>query len=403
MTKRDKALLNKISAFYLQYTGVIRLNELLGIQKVDIEIEKVNKNVLNYIRLYVAYIAVKEVLESAKEALKDKLTYRELSVEYANQVLGQLDVDRTILVLPQKLYSYYTYREGMNAPEYRVFGTILRSVYEMATRLLKGYEIINTDLPEYFNFIDNFWTSLNELKEKYFKLFPGGYFRGPIYTDPQWLIRAYKAYEVLKKRIEIGTRPAEIKEKEELVLKLKFLLWRLYEIYVFYLLASLLESEGYKISKRGEKYEATKDSRTLYFYFNSSLEASKLRSVDNIVNVKRFRGKPDVSLSNNYLILFECKYSSEPSYITLGRFKIMAYTYEYDPTTAILVYPGLGEDNEYYDEEELATSELDKVVEKEGFIEFQYNGKKLYMMKIDPIDSDYINRERLKRVLENLV
>ncbi|MEW9492166.1 MAG: hypothetical protein TQ35_0008215 [Candidatus Aramenus sulfurataquae] len=402
---RDVELLNKVARFYLQYSDVVKLDDLLEMHREDLYVENLNEATLDYIRLYVTYISIKEILEAAEDALKDKLTYREFSVEYFNETFGELDVDRTILVLPQRTYAYYTYREGTNSIEYRIFGNIIRSVHEMVVHLLNEVKPrVQGDIPRYFDFFPDLNKSLKELKEKYFKIFPEGYFREPAYTDPQWLIKAYNAYEVLRKEVKVGTRASNEKETGR-VLKLKFLLWKLYELYVFYILVRVLESEGFTIVKRGNGYEAINPrKRKLYLYFNSFLNSSNLKSVDKLderkEDVNKFKGRPDISLSNGSLIILECKYSTEPSYITLGRFKIMAYAYEYNPSKAILVYPGLDQNKEYYDEEEYATYKLHEIVEKEGVVEFQYNGKKLYIMKIDPLERDRENMEILKSVLK---
>ncbi len=402
---RDIELLNKVAGFYLQYSDVVKLDDLLEMHREDLYAENLNKDILNYIRLYVAYISIKKILEAAEDALKDKLTYREFSVEYFNETFGELDVDRTILVLPQRMYAYYTYREGTNSIEYRIFGNIIRSVYEIVDCLMDNVKLsVQTDIPKYFDFFPDLNKSLKELKEKYFKIFPEGYFREPVYTDPQWLIKAYNVYEVLRKKVEVGTRISKEKESRGM-LKLKFLLWKLYELYVFYILIRVLESEGFTTVKRGNGYEATNpQKKKLYLYFNSFLNSSNLKSVDKLdekkEDVNKFKGRPDISLSNSSLIILECKYSTEPSYITLGRFKIMAYAYEYNPSKAILVYPGLDKNKEYYDEEEYATYKLNEIVEKEEVVEFQYNGKKLYAMKIDPLESDYANMKILKSVLK---
>ncbi len=404
MSERDKELLRKVGMFYLQYADVIKLSDLLGMRREGLAPEELDRRVLDYIRLYVAYMSVKEVLRAAEEAKRDRLTYREFSVEYGSEVLGELDVDRTVITLPQRSYAYYTYREGFNAIEYKVFGSIIRAFHGIVESLLRETKV-KLDVPEYFDFYGNLESSLMKLKKEYFGVFPEGYFRRPIHSDPPWLTRAYRAYEVLKGGIEVGVSENKEEQGMEAKLKLKFLLWKLYELYVFYVIVYALESDGFVI-KRRDSYKAVKNSRELSFYFNSDLEVSRLRLVDSLSEINKFRGRPDISLSSNGsgdLMIFECKYSSEPGYITLGRFKIMAYTYEYVPTKAVLVYPGLNQEGDYYDREDLTTQELDKIVEKEGHVEFRYNGSKLYLMKIDPLEGNHANMERVRSVLESYV
>jgi hypothetical protein len=50
---------------------------------------------------------------------------------------------------------------------------------------------------------------------------------------------------------------------------------------------------------------------------------------------KKARGRPDISLwkikggERKVLLVIECKFSDDPNYLTAGRFKAMAYLYEY--------------------------------------------------------------------------
>ncbi|WP_306305651.1 hypothetical protein [Metallosphaera hakonensis] len=77
----------------------------------------------------------------------------------------------------------------------------------------------------------------------------------------------------------------------------------------------------------------------------------------------------------------------------MGRFKIMAYTYEYNPSLAILVYPGLESEQVDFDSEDGATRKMDAIARgREGILDFRYNGHLLYMAIIDPLDEDNISK-----------
>ncbi|MBP1356881.1 MAG: hypothetical protein JZD40_00070, partial [Sulfolobus sp.] len=263
---------------------------------------------------------------------------------------------------------------------------------------------------KYFSFYKEFKSSLESLGKYLSRLPQEGFYRDPLPTDPEWLVTAFEAYNILlkiKKDLPVGFKPRKRTKKDRLFLRrlfLRFLLWRLYELYSFYLVARYLERKGYIIRRstyeRG--YVAEKNGKRLNFYFNLQLDKSKLKKVDAKTDIRKFRGKPDITLANEKTIIIECKYSSRVGYITMGRFKIMAYTYEYDPDTAILVYPGLKKGNDY-DEEDEATRELNDSVKKEGYVQFSYNGKDLYMLKIDPSDNDDDNLRRLGNVLDMYV
>lgn len=398
---RDKLLSEKVAKYYLQYIRVINLEELLNLKGKGKEI-KINEESLEYIKRYITYIAVREGVKSAKRALNDMLTSREFAVDYGKDIYGVLSIPHLILVLPQRVYGYFTYVEGIDAPEYKVLSYLLGFIYIRGKKALK--EVKDSEI-KYFSFYKEFKFLLESLGKYLSRLPQVGFYRDPLPTDPEWLITAFEAYNILlktEKDLRVGVKPSKGAEKDREVLR--FLLWRLYELYIFYLVARYLERKGYTIkrSTNGRGYVAEKNGKRLNFYFNLQLNKSKLKKVDARTNIRKFRGKPDITLANEKTIIVECKYSFNVGYITMGRFKIMAYTYEYDPNTAILVYPGLKEGNDY-DEEDEATRELNKLVNKEGYVQFSYNGKDLYMLKIDPSDNDDDNLRRLDNVLDKYV
>ncbi|MGC9104994.1 MAG: hypothetical protein ACP5HQ_01005, partial [Thermoprotei archaeon] len=61
------------------------------------------------------------------------------------------------------------------------------------------------------------------------------------------------------------------------------------------------------------------------------------------------------------------------------------------------------EEGEYYDKEDEATIDLHRQVEARGFVDFVYNSHRIYIMKIDPLGSDYENLLRLNEVLDKEV
>jgi hypothetical protein len=88
----------------------------------------------------------------------------------------------------------------------------------------------------------------------------------------------------------------------------------------------------------------------------------------------------------------------------MGRFKVMAYTYEYDPEVAVLVYPGLKESQVDYDAEDSATRELDQIVKEKGFLlDFYYNSHLIYMAIIDPLREDEENLRIIDKILGKII
>jgi len=403
VTKRDIKLLNKVGKYYLQYKGVIDIEKLLSLFEGTTELP-INDCTLSYIYFYVIYLVTKDAVRSALEAKKDRLTYKEFSVEYSQELLGELDILRTIEVYSMNMVAYYNFTEGLNAPEYAILGYLLRRIYYLVSEKHEGLKYCNNDnIPEYFNFYEDFkknYEDLNKLKEE----FPDGYYREPSYTDPEWLTRAYKAYFLIKglESIKVGTKEKGVVSDKKII---KFIFWKLYELYVFYLVVDYLESNGYHITRKDGEFLAKKGDKYIRLVFNTSLTTSSLRKVDNMKNVEKYKGRPDISLDKlPKPVIFECKYSPSVSYITMGRFKVMAYTYEYDPEVAVLVYPGLKESQVDYDAEDSATRELDRMAKENRFLlDFYYNSHLIYMAIIDPLREDEDNLQVIGEILGKII
>lgn len=403
MNRRDKELLNKVGRYYLQYKGVVDIEKLLSLFEGTTEVP-VNDYTLSYIYFYIIYLVTKDAVRSAREALKDRLTYKEFYVDYSQELFGELDVPRTLAVYSMNMVAYYNFAESLNAPEYSILGYLLRRIYYLVKEKLEKYES-SDDMPKYFNFRKDFkekYEELNKSKEK----FPEGYYREPSYTDPEWLIRAYKAYFLIKglENIKVGTKEKGVITNNDKKI-IKFLFWKLYELYVFYLVVNYLENKGYHIIRKNGEFFAEKGNKLIKLIFNTSLPSSSLRKVDNIEDVDKYKGRPDISLDKpSKPIIFECKYSTSVSYITMGRFKVMAYTYEYDPEVAVLVYPGLKENQVDYDAEDRATRELDQMVRKNEFLlDFYYNSHLIYMAIIDPLRKDEENLRIIDKILGKII
>ena len=413
MEPRDEELLRKVGQYYLQYKGVVDIEDFLKTLGATREVE-VSNQALSYVYYYMLYLATKEAVDAAEQAKDDRLTYREFAVEYGEEVYGELSVEHTVFTYPMRTYAYYSFAEGLNAPEYSVLGYLLRKIYRTVKEKREELEVSPPEL-SFFDFFGDFDSALSELEELK-EAFPKGHYRPPVYTDPDWLAKAYRALSLVEEleKFKIGVKEKGGKIEQNLI---KYILWKVYEFYTFYLIVRYLMSENYEIRKLTKKtdqnirytYVAEKGDKRLRLRLNIPLSNSSLIRVDGLDREKifKFRGRPDIlleDLRDKRQIIFECKYSSRASYITAGRFKVMAYTYEYDPLTAVLVYPGLGK-GRGFDREDRATWELDSLAKKEGgVLEFQFNRHTLYMLILDPKEDDVtVNVERIRRILERYV
>ncbi len=214
---------------------------------------------------------------------------------------------------------------------------------------------------------------------------------------PSWLLEAYDAY-LLSRFIPRGGRIYASLRRRVSDRDMVLLGWRLYEIFVYMLVLDIFLSRGYKVTRRRARVlELVRDGITINVIFNKPLENSNIRAVDSNEDLAiKVRGRPDVSLvnGNSKTIVIECKFSELPTYITAGRYKVMAYMYEYNADLGILVFPGLNT-KRIYDEEDRATVRLWDLMKNSGHVEITLdNGRKLFMVKIDPGESDDIYKVR---------
>lgn len=347
----------------------------------------------NLLKFTIALISLKDildnVLEKFEEAKRDSLKHKELIFTYDTEIYGELDLDRSIFTYPINIYAYYFYDEGSNPPEYSVLNYLLNKIYSIATNLysiLLGEKRLINYFKSTFSHISKNIAEL-DLASKYFK---GMYYRPQTASDPPWLKEVYKNYELLKSLLNISFT---IETKSERVDKkaIKLLLWKLYEIYVYFLVKKLILNMGF-----------SQDNSVLLR--NSFLANSKLLSVNDNREVDEFKGKPDITLKlNDMLILMECKYTDNLNYISESKFKTMAYIYEYEPFAAFLIFPDLKYNKDTYEKDKnLGT--LKNYLNKNRYVKFTFkDNKKLYLIKIDPLCKDENNIQVLEKTINELL
>lgn len=406
----SKELIRKVGKYYIRYQkklNIVKIYEkLIGENPVNID-----KYSLLYLQSSIANLIIRDLISIAEKARKEKITYRELKVEYDKDIFGEISIDHTMNSLPQGLFAYYTYREGLNAPEYSILGYIIRKSRKIASyyyEQMRSIQDPSIQEIKYFDFINEFKDNLSKIK-RVSKYFPKGYYRDEIYTDPEWLKRAFMSYRLLKSLnvIKVSAEMLKDSSKENLRKVLYMTESKLYELYLLYIVIKYLESKG-KIIKRVND-DGIIELDDLKIYFNKSLQSSNLKMVDNFSEskIEKFKGRPDISLLqsisslNEKHIIIECKYSMSPSYITAGRFKIMAYSYEYNPLTAVLAIPGLSKKN-IYDEEDRGTLEMYEKAKEEGYVEFSYGNYNSFIVIINPLHDDRKNIKRM-HFLDNYI
>lgn len=407
LSERDLRLLEKASAVYLQLNGFLDLSEILKRMAV---ISDAGGD-LRKLKRYVLYVIVSSAVKLAEDALRDRPTYRELVYSFDPGDFGALDVARTLAVYPSGLVSYYTYREGYNAPELKVMGYLLRGVYSTAEELRAELGDGSTEAGSLSYDLDK---EMQRLKEA-LKGFPEGFYRDPVYTDPPWLREAFTAYFTIKEIRDLTANKRSKADLEKVKKGVRLLLWDLYELYLLYLIIRFLVKGKFRVRREqdwdteGWYITASRAGEYIDIYRHRGLEHSNLAEVRPLSKgVEKHRGKPDLSLvGTDWAIVFECKYSTSPSYITASRFKAMAYALEYTPKAAVLVYPGL-EERKTEDEEISETVELDRLAKEKGLVGFVFRDRKgwettVYMARIDPKAEDEENEGIIAEVLKEVV
>ena len=336
--------------------------------------------------------AALEVLSYAlKRARRDRVVYREFGVLYERDLLGALDVARSLAVWGQRLYASLTYLPStLNAPEYMLLRRIAKRSVKTAVEIAESLG-------------DQRLVEKAERVRRLAAYLPRGRTWLTCRDAPEitWLRHACTSYRVLR-GLKRGVRVAGRARRGPDVV---FLDWRLYEIYLYFLIYEVLKSLGYaEVECGGEDLCFEKGDSKVYVLFNKPSDASILQSYDG-VSAESLRGRPDVMMRGSRVIVVEAKFSGEPHYVTLGRFKVMAYMYEYDAEAGILIFPWL--EGEGVDQEERATAELYRYMARNNWtaeIKLK-NSRTLYLVRLDPAEdkdhrkADQIAKRRLRELL----
>lgn len=379
-----------------------------------------------YLHASIAQRALIEAIRAINQAEKDRTVYREFTNEVGKDVYGSLDVARTITLLPKGMYASMTYKPSLKSPEFSALKYIGQQILNKTERiqvnweedhLIKNFFRSNRhvpSIPALRRGLDELLQNIPDTPFTFDDTSLQNFLDANRDLLPNWLLRAYYAYR-LTSLVEKTPHVSREKQKgDELVL----LGWKLYEIYVSIMVVEELLNSGYTlVSRREGDLAFEKKGKTLRILFNSALSWSSIISYDEVQDQKliaNIRGKPDISFTNNdysSTILFECKFSTQPSYITLGRFKVLAYMLEYFGSKGVLVFPKIGEDELEYDDEDAGTRDLYNRM-KDGIVEVIINLDKdhnanMFLLSLDPLmattqTGEAELKKRIQTLLEKL-
>jgi len=133
--------------------------------------------------------------------------------------------------------------------------------------------------------------------------------------------------------------------------------WKLYEVYVLYLILKALKSLNARIERfKVRRFRVRYDRGTITVYYNVNLLKKR---------EKAFKAIPDIALLNEKRIVIEVKFSRSPEYISESIFKVLGYMLLLDAHVGVLVYPSIKERAPLDKEERTIYRSVLKEIERE--------------------------------------
>ncbi len=182
---------------------------------------------------------------------------------------------------------------------------------------------------------------------------------------------------------------------------IKFIAYRLYELYTLYVLLKAISAMKHyvKVDFKKKRIELIDKSIIIFYTVSPQIDehVSKLANVnieiiDEANNIAvtecKYCGKPDFSLVKNAkVIILDCKFSGSVPYLSLSKYKIMAYMYEFNTDIGILVFPTVLRRYGLVDEREIeADKSLFVIARKYGAVKLNLkNSAKIYILSIIPL------------------
>jgi|ADKH01.1.fsa_nt_gi hypothetical protein len=433
LEKRIVYMARMVARSYLRGLSSSRavLDRLLKQADATYEVEELTRA---YLTAWLARVAANDLKSAVEDARRDRLLYRQFQVVYDSTSWGPIDVARTIAVYPGGLQASMTYVPAFSSPELILLGEIVSRSLRALDEVMQGLrglaqaegedpllKELNGAVRRLEGAVDRLRAeaeglqgypvplSDEELRAEWERLSP--------YVP--WLSRAWHAYRLLKHLREgIWVAQPPLGGGRYLLVMLA---WRLYELYVAGIVLEALGELGYSVKKADvNRFVLRRDNEAVELLLNSDMEGSRLLSVDSDKETARkARGRPDISLwkikggERERLLVIECKFSDSPPYLTAGRFKAMAYLYEYGAQAGALVFPELNSERRPYDDEDEGTRGLWSLITREdGLLCMSLRdgtGQALYLLRVDPAEGDDAEeaweeaKRRVMRVLEGFL
>ncbi len=402
LNARDKRLIELTSRFYLQYRGVDSFSKLSRIlDKVDaMNLDDAQQ----VISAYLTYSALRTVNRAINSGLRDQWVRREYLSETGEDVYGILDVSRSLTTLP---FNVAYLQPNLRSKELSFLAWIARET------LRNAKDKLNYSAIEPFSFYHEMRREIKKAYERK-KLLPEPSIPSIDENSPDWLRNSYRAY-LISKRSKMGIKSRGGRKDVKIVIS------KLYELFVYMIVMKVLKEKGFTIKGKEGFMEGSLGNELLHLAFNVDPTSYGIKDLIESVDAmdekftKSVLGRPDLSIikeseRKRKLIIIECKYSLSPTYITEGRFKAMAYTYEFSSDATLLVFPGLLNRKAKQGEEESTIRIYEEMMKRKvngqvvGWIDLKLrDGRKVYLVSIDPMEKMEENFERMKTVISSLI
>ena len=247
----------------------------------------------------------------------------------------------------------------------------------------------------------------------------------------QELINATEAFEktvnksianIYATRMRARSKASDKGSKTARKLALRMFLEKLYELYVLYIVLQAFSKLGNIEAKEDSMLvKPNKKDRQIRIFYNSvprvngtplsRVALGKSEQLDTY-NLEKLAGIPDITLvaGNKVEAVIEVKHSRSTSYLSLARFKTLAYIYEYNANAGILIYPGLRNPKRTNEltilDEEYKTSQIimEKAEEK-GYITIRLeDDASLYIVPLTPEEQQEQNNiNKIHKILNDII
>lgn len=171
---------------------------------------------------------------------------------------------------------------------------------------------------------------------------------------------------------------------------LKVYSYKLYEVYCLYLLIKIFEELGMDLEIDYKTIIAYKGDQKVVILFNREIKDLE----------PPIKAIPDISLKNTYRIVFEAKFSNNPSYLSQAVFKVISYMVLFDAKKGVLAYPIIPKSTPIEREDKEIYTSIIRKPGNEVIIRINNKQYRLYPLEITPLEN---KEDKNKAVLKTLI